>query len=156
MEWKYKVGDKVTNNGHIYTIENFISICGEQYYEARSESTGFLAKFTKYYFELRSNRLEPKQKSLFEQALDLLGIKVEQEFTCDLTKAIYKFSEDGTIWFRPTDWTQFVGSSYTLTHLLIKDRNVKPYKPKSEAELILDELAKVVNKAEDILRRSGR
>ena len=49
---------------------------------------------------------------------------------------------------------QFKESNFGLEKLLFNKDEIS--KPKSEAELILDELEKVVNKAKAVLERSGR
>jgi hypothetical protein len=110
-----------------------------------------------------------KQKSLFEQALGLIGLKVGEEFYLDVPhKGVETciIDEEGAIWYKilnPISSLFGTGCvkelfrvNMTLSDLLLNSSLILKTKPKSEAELILDELEKVVDKANGILERSGR
>lgn len=101
-----------------------------------------------------------KQKSLYEQALGLLNLKVGDEFEVNMfTKGshwvVFKVLED-----RFESLCDF-GSLYYHVDLdsLLKNpssiRNIVTPKVKSEAELVLDELKVAMDKANEILRKVG-
>jgi hypothetical protein len=157
MEWKFKVGDVVGDKYNVYTVTR-------QYFIRNGYSISFKGEsyfVTKELVESDCELVEPKPKSLFEQALMLVGLEIEQLFTFDFINNysrgtnIYKFEKDGSLWHmvNPSLWESY---NRTLSDILTSGKLPKIYKPKSEAELILDELEKVVDKAKGILERSGR
>lgn len=157
MKWKYKVGDIIKeSNGNQYEV------MGIDYDAERYELVEYDHPFTisKEACEMVTENIKPK--SLFEQALELVNLKLHQEFEFDFGgykgSGIYRFDEDGQLWRRINEgWLQgWETSNAHLDDILTSGKLPKIHKPKSEAELILEELAKVVDKAEDILRRSGK
>lgn len=98
-----------------------------------------------------------KPKSLFEQTLDLIGVKVEQEFYIKGLNDVYKIDKYGQVKHLNTQFNKWYGSTLTLTKILLMDVEISTEmsKPKSEAELVLDELKVVVDKANEILRKGG-
>ena len=155
MEWKYKVGDVITHKyNHAFgTIKNIVGC----FYEVVWDFSKFqIHEINKNALEEVSELFECKPKSLYEQTLGLLGLKIGDEFAIEgalfvvKDKGIYTFSENNK------RRIEVECGDGLVKGLLNKDLIVKIYKPKSEAELILDELEKVVAKANGILERGGR
>ena len=152
--WKFKVGDVVKDRYNTYTIlkcDNIINC-----YEIMFEKERMFV-----YKDLMETECElVKPKSLYEQALALIGLEIEQEFIFTFknsygSSTLYKFSKDGKLWNKHRHGWET--SSYNLQDILVSGRLPKiAYDIKSEAELILDELEKVVGKAKAVLERSGR
>lgn len=152
-EWKFEVGVLIEDKFNKYVISEldqvkngyWISLKGKVYF------------ISKDLIETDCELVKPK--TLFEQALALIGLEVEQEFEFEFNNMfgmtnIFKFSSNGTLWNKTrTGWQT---TRYGLHTILTSGKLPKIHKPKSEAELILDELEKVVDKANEVLRKSGR
>lgn len=143
--WKFKIGDVVKDKYNKYTIlkcDDMIN-CYEIMFEKE--------RMFVYKDPLEAECELVKPKSLYEQALDLLGLNTMEDFMFMGQK--YYFDKVGNL-VCSYGLIQFKEISFGLTELLFhKDKITKP---KSEAELILDELKIVVDKANDILRKSGK
>ena len=167
-KWKFKVGDIMYSIGNEeqYTVTGGCLEYGIERYNMIN-SFGVTLRLRKDVIEEMCKLVTPK--SLFEQVLELLGLKVGDEFI--FNEGQYKVESHQIK--RLSSLNEYLfPSRITIQDLLLYSDNIvksesKPttkqktmivriYTPKSEAELILDELQKVVDKANGILERSVR
>lgn len=101
-------------------------------------------------------KLQP-QKSLLEQVLELIGLEVEQEFIIASCMTIYKFDKCGKVKMYNPIFNKWNDSYLTLTDMLLNNYDIiiESKKPKSEADIALEELNKAIKKATDVLKGSG-
>ena len=147
--WKFKVGDVIHNYEETATVIGF-DLANKRYVLCQGDFT-----FHRYKSIVESMCELVKPKSLYEQALELVGLKIGDRFLINCSE--FEVNSDN-IYFvlnNKRSKTSYGDALISLLHnkdLLVK---IKP-KPKSKAELILDELEKVVDKAKVVLERSGR
>lgn len=157
-------GYKTWNGGRVCIVE-------DNNWHIYKENTVYYVKFGGHGFvyghadsaKLHSEPIieyKPQPKSLFEQALELIGLKIGDEFTFNFINSfgrrtnIYKFEEDGSLWHMVNSnlWEL---SQRSLVDILTSGKLPKLYKPKSEADIALEELNKAIKKATDVLKGSG-
>jgi len=151
--WKFKVGDVVKDGeGFTYVINSTCLDYGVHHYMLTNEF-GKTIKSMKAVVEELCELVKPK--SLYEQVLELVGLKIGDRFLINCSE--FEVNSDN-IYFvlnnKRSKIIQCKESNFGLEKLLFNKDEIS--KPKSEAELILDELEKVVNKAKAVLERSGR
>lgn len=156
MEWKYKVGDIVASkddDDETFEVTGVGLLIDGLYFYNIVDWAGRIGHVFKNYIEGKTNLIKPK--SLYEQTLDLLGVKIDENFYIDGLALEYKIDKYGRIHFYVPQYDDWSLCHITLMDILLGEYKIstKQYKPKSEAELILEELKTTIDKANEILGR---
>lgn len=178
MEWKFKVGDKVRcigNNDIVLTVKDRMELL-QPYYELIRGKEVFLVtkenleetttKLIDLNFDIKKFKQEYNDGlvcfSGSEKRVDEIANELGLMWTDCYNQRCVKNRDDIYRVISNSEWKCIANvKSIPFTTLLamkqVEWRDLpKIYPIKTEAELILDELQMVVNKAEGILERSGR